>query len=189
MEQKLISILSNHEWFVDALFAVKNLNLSQWCIGAGVIRNIVFDHIQGISDTKIRDVDVAYFDQSDLSERRDKEYESILTQSMPEIPWEVTNQAGVHLWFHKVFGYKVDPIISIEDAVSTWPETCTCVAVTLSPSDTLKVIAPYGLEDLFNMVIRRNPKRVDVKTYNERIQKKQYRKIWSSVQIIQETIS
>jgi hypothetical protein len=83
------------------LNAVKELNLSQWCIGAGTIRNIVFDFVQGIPETKPRDVDVAYFDRSDLTEETDKKYEFLLKEVMPEIPWEVTNQASVQLWYHR----------------------------------------------------------------------------------------
>jgi hypothetical protein len=186
LETKLLAILSEHPWFMAAQDAVSDLDLCQWCIGAGVIRNIVFDYIDGRITTPIRDVDVAYFDVSDLSEDKDREYEKILKNRMPILPWEVTNQAAVHLWFHKKFGYRVSPVSSIEDAVATWPETVTAVAVTKDHNDKYKVYAPFGLEDLFGMVIRRNPARVDLQTYNARILNKQYDQRWKSVRIINE---
>jgi hypothetical protein len=65
LETQLLAILGEHPWFMAALDAVSDLGLPQWCIGAGVIRNIVFDQIDGGSTTPIRDVDVAYFDPSD----------------------------------------------------------------------------------------------------------------------------
>ena len=188
-KQRLISILRNHDWFMDALNEVNKLKMTQWCIGAGIIRNIVFDYLQGITNPSIRDVDVAYYNPEDLSETRDKEYESILNENMPEIPWEVTNQAGVHLWYHKIFGYKVDPIISIEDAVSTWPETCTSIGITITKVGKIEVFTPFGLDDLFGMIIRRNPRRIDIRTYNERIHKKKYSQTWKSVKIFHEPIS
>jgi hypothetical protein len=169
-----------------ALDTVSDLGLSQWCIGAGVIRNIVFDYLDSGSSTPIRDVDVAYFDESDLSEHRDREYEDMLRDRMPDVPWEVTNQAAVHLWFHKKFGCPVPPVRGIEEAVATWPETCTAVAVTKVHKDEYKVYAPYGLEDLFGMVVRRNPARVDVQTYNARIANKKYDQCWKSVRIVNE---
>jgi hypothetical protein len=49
-----------------------------------------------------------------------------------------------------------------------------------------KVYAPYGLEDLFAMIIRRNPARVDVRTYQVRIATKRYDQCWKSVKIIHE---
>jgi hypothetical protein len=186
LKTRLLAILGDHPWFMAAIDAVSELGLSHWCIGAGVIRNIVFDHLDGTTTTPIRDVDVAYFDASDLTELADRRYEAILKQRMPHIPWEVTNQAGVHLWFHKKFGYRVPPVSGISEAISTWPETCTSVAVTKVPSVGYRVYAPFGLEDLFGMVIRRNPSRVDVRTYNNRISAKRYDQCWKSVRIIYE---
>lgn len=186
LETRLLAILRRHPWFMTALDAVSEMGLQQWCIGAGVIRNIVFDHLDGGSMTPIRDVDVAYFDLSDLSDHKDREYEHTLKVSMPNVPWEVTNQAAVHLWFRRKFGYDVPPLSSIKEAVVTWPETCTAIGVTKMPKDGYKVYAPCGLEDLFGMVIRRNPARVDVRTYNARISGKQYDRCWKSVRIINE---
>ena len=186
LETRLLAILRGHPWFMTALDAVSEMGLQQWCIGAGVIRNIVFDHLDGGSMTPIRDVDVAYFDLSDLSDHKDREYEHTLKVSMPNVPWEVTNQAAVHLWFRRKFGYHVPPLSSIKEAVATWPETCTAIGVTKMLKDGYKVYAPCGLEDLFGMVIRRNPVRVDVRTYNARISSKQYDQRWKSVRIINE---
>lgn len=186
LETQLLAILGAHPWFMAALEAVSELGLSQWCIGAGVIRNIVFDHLDGETTTPIGDVDVAYFDSSDLTEVADRRYENILKQRMPHIPWEVTNQAAVHLWFHKKFGYRVPPVDGIAEAVATWPETCTAVAVTKALDNSYKVYAPCGLEDLLGMVIRRHPARVDVRTYQIRISTKRYDQCWKSVKIIHE---
>jgi hypothetical protein len=184
--EESLAILREHPWFMAALDVVSDMGLPQWCIGAGVIRNIVFDYLDGGSTTPIRDVDVAYFDLSDLSEHKDREYEDILKARMPDVPWEVTNQAAVHLWFHKKFGYRVPPVNGIEEAVATWPETCTAVAVTKVRKDEYKVYAPCGLEDLFGMVIRRNPERVDLRTYHARISDKQYGRRWKSIRIMKE---
>jgi hypothetical protein len=185
-ERQLLGILGEHPWFMAALDAVSDIGLPQWCVGAGVIRNIVFDYLDGGTTTPIRDVDVAYYDLSDLSKHKDQEYEDILKVHMPNVPWEVTNQAAAHLWFHKKFGYRVPRVNGIEEAVATWPETCTAVAVTKVRKDEYKVYAPYGLEDLFGMVIRRNPARVDVRTYSARIASKQYDQCWKSITIIDE---
>lgn len=98
--------------------------------------------------------------------------------------WEVTNQATVHTWFEPAFGYPVSPLLSLEDAVASWPEFATYVGLRLRKNDSIDVIAPYGLDDLFAMVIRRNPARVGVDTYRKRIEQKQYRQRWPQVTIM-----
>jgi len=45
--------------------------------------------------------------------------------------------------------------MSLIEGVASWPEIAT-VAVTLTPSGSIEVIAPHGLDDLFDMVVRWN---------------------------------
>jgi hypothetical protein len=45
-----------------------------------------------------------------------------LNQLFPDTDWDVKNQAAVHLWYERRFGYAVPPLHSVEDAVATWPE-------------------------------------------------------------------
>jgi len=40
-------------------------------------------------------------------------------QSRLAFSWEVTNQAGVHLWFEREFGHPVHPLRSLVDAVAS----------------------------------------------------------------------
>lgn len=100
------------------------------------------------------------------------------------MPWEVTNQAGVHLWFEAYFGYAVAPLTSLEEAVASWPEYATSVGVRLEADDSLTVIAPHGLDDLFDLVVRRNPVRVSVETYRERVAQKRYAERWPKVTVV-----
>ncbi|MCP4756816.1 MAG: nucleotidyltransferase family protein [Proteobacteria bacterium] len=69
-------------------------------------------------------------------------------------------------------------MVSLEDSVSTWPETCTSVGITKIKVGKVEVFAPFGLDDLLGMIIRRNPRRVDIKTYNKRIREKKYPQTW-----------
>ena len=85
---------------MSALTAVRELNLDSWCIGAGAIRNLVWDALHEYAQPSVlSDVDVAYFDASNLSSERDAELQLHLKDKLPHVPWEVTNQASVHLWF------------------------------------------------------------------------------------------
>lgn len=185
MQTRLVTIARESKWFWPALIAVRSLNLPSWCIGAGAVRNLVWDSLHGSPiPSALSDIDVAYFDASDLSPERDAEIQRRLNYVHPVAPWEVTNQAAVHTWFEAVFGHPVSPLVSLEDAVATWPEFATSVGLTLRDNGSIDVIAPYGLDDLFAMIVRRNPARVSVDTYRQRIEQKQYRKRWPHVTIV-----
>jgi hypothetical protein len=185
LEERLRLIIRGTAWLMEALEAVRDLQLPAWCIGAGAIRNVVWDSLQNVKKTSaLSDLDVAYFDPADMSPERDHALQRQLALRLPALPWEVTNQAGVHIWFESVFGHKVEPLCSLEEAVSTWPETATAVGVALDRRGKLQVIAPIGLDDLFAMIVRRNPARVSVETYQKRIVEKRYTDRWPSVRVI-----
>lgn len=170
---------------MSALSAVRESGLKSWCIGAGAIRNLVWDSLHGHeTPTPLTDVDVAYFDASNLSAARDAEIQSRLAAQCPGIPWEVTNQAAVHLWYENAFGHAVPPLTSLAEAVASWPEYTTAVGLTLLDDDTMDICAPYGLDDLFSMVVRRNPARVSVETYRQRVEQKRYRERWPRATVI-----
>ena len=184
-EQALRRIINNTPWFMGALRAVRSVGPAEACIGSGAVRNAVWDALHGYSaPSHLADVDVVYFDPDDLSEATESAYEERLTELRPGLTWDVKNQAAVHLWFHKVFGQEVEPLRSLREAVATWPETALAVAVGLRANGTISITAPLGLEDLFSMVVRRNPSRVSVETYERRIAEKAYSKRWPRVRIL-----
>lgn len=181
----LVALARKSAWLMDALFAVRSLGLSSWCIGAGAIRNLVWDALHDrVVPSALADVDVAYFDAGCLAPQRDTDLQTKLTEVMPEVPWEVTNQAAVHLWFEEYFGHAVLPLTSLEEAVASWPEYATSVGLRLETDDSITVIAPHGLQDLFGCVVQRNPIRVSVSTYRQRVIQKRYAARWPKVQVV-----
>ena len=185
LEARLVHIVRTTPWFMRVLRAVRGLHLPDAGVGGGVVRTLVWDHLHGYTQpTPLRDVDVVYFDPSDLSWERDQALTQRLHENQPDYPWEVKNQAGIHLWFEQHFGYAVEPVHSLEEAVATWPEPATAVTVCLLDNDEVQCIAPLGLEDLFDMIIRRNPRRVSIKTYQQRIVQKRYTEKWPRVRVL-----
>jgi len=181
LEQRLLELVQGEHWLMDALRYARSLGLPDWCLGAGVLRNLVWDHLHGHPQaTPAADLDLCFHDPQNLSAARD----AALQRLRPAIPWEVSNQAGVHLWFDAHFGHAVEPLRSLEHALSTWPETATAVGVRLEANERLTVLAPFGLEDLFAGVVRRNPARVSVATYLHRVQSKRYAERWPGLQIL-----
>jgi hypothetical protein len=185
LQERLVNIALESEWFMSALCATRELGLSSWCIGAGAVRNLVWDKLHGFhKPTPLSDIDVAYFDASVISAERDAELQDKLTAILPGFPWEVTNQAAVHLWFKNHFGYEVLPLQSLEEAIASWPEFATTVGVTLLADNSIQIISPHGLDDLFSLTVRRNPIRVSVNSYRQRVLQKRYTERWPKVKVI-----
>ena len=103
-----------------------------------------------------------------VSRRRDQAVEAALQARSPEVTWDIKNQAAVHLWYEKRFGFPVLPLRSVEEGIATFPETATSVGVRLTDDGDLYFHAPLGLQDLFDLALRRNPRRVTPEVFTRR---------------------
>lgn len=185
--EKLSQLVVQDAQLMRVLRAAREVDLPDWYVGAGIIRNTVWDYLHGYTGrSRLRDVDLAYFDADDISGEQGKRATVALTEMVPEVEWDVVNQAGVHLWYESDFGHAIKPHESIEGAIATWPETATCVAVRLLPDNELLIHSPYGLADLFNMILRRNPRQVSVELFRQRYVEKRIKEKWPLVTIMDE---
>lgn len=180
----LTGLVRSDAWFVSVLEAVADVGPPEWVVGAGVIRDLVWDRLHDYTGrTPANDVDVPYFDPSDLTTDSEREYERRLARRV-QVPWDVKNQAAVHLWYARRFGHEIDPVTSITDAVGRFPETATSVAVRLEPSGALTIIAPCGLDDLLEMRLRRNPRQVTREYFRRRAREKEIARRWPLVEVV-----
>jgi hypothetical protein len=185
LEAQLVRLVRGSPWLMRALRGAREVDPPDWLIGAGAIRSLVWDHLHGIRDSAVpNDIDLVFFDPVALGEARESEVRGALAERAPGLPWDVKNQAAVHLWYPQVFGVEVEPLRSCADAVATWPETATCVAVRLRSDERLEIVAPFGVEDLFGLVCCRNPRRVTVAEYRRRIERKRIAERWPKVAIV-----
>lgn len=160
------------------------VNLPSWAIGGGVVRDVVWDFIfQSQGRTSHNDIDLVYFD-TDLSESKEIQCEEAVQRRCGDARVQVRNQARVHLWYERKFGHRIDQVADIEDAVSRFPETCTSVAITGTSIDALHVLAPCGLDDLFDGVLRRNPRQVTIDYFQERLAAKQLDERWPGISVV-----
>lgn len=178
-------IVQHCTWLMQALTILRNIELPNAYIGAGAVRSVVWDYLHGFPmQIPSTDVDVVFFDPSDCSEERDHVIQHRLSEIHPEVLWDVTNQAGVYLWYAEYFGKAVPALSTLEEIIATWPETATAVAVRLTMDEQLDVIAPFGFSDLFNMVVRWNPARVSLEHYRDRVQQKHYQSRWPKITVL-----
>jgi len=185
LQARLVALVRCSPVLMRALRAARAVDPPEWLIGAGAIRDRVWDHLHGFTrPVSVKDLDLAFFDPGSLGSERERSVQSALTARAPDLTWDVTNQAAARLWYPQVFGVEVDPLTSTSDAVATWPETATAIGVRLLADDSIHVVAPCGLDDLFALICRRNPRRVTSEQYRRRVEMKQIVKRWPRVRIL-----
>ncbi|UJL47098.1 nucleotidyltransferase family protein [Virgibacillus sp. NKC19-16] len=171
--QKVIlkDILNLSEDLRQAL-KTSQLELKNYYIGAGFLVQTVWNYLSGNSlDYGIGDIDIVYFDAEDLSFEKEKEMEVKLTSLLNNLPFkvDVKNEARVHLWYEEKFGFKIEPYQSLEEAINTWPTTATSMGVRNGENDQFEVYAPYGLNDLFGMIVRPNKLQITREIYEKKL--------------------
>jgi hypothetical protein len=121
-------------------------------IGAGFVRNAVWDHLSGLDTeaTPLADLDVVFHDRAIATAERDAAFEAALRSAAPDLPWSVRNQARMH----ERNGHC--PYRDIADALAHWPETATAIAARLGPKG-VEILAPFGVADVLEMIFRPTP--------------------------------
>jgi hypothetical protein len=166
-EGVLEEILSQQRIVATMLDRAMSLDLPDWYLGAGCITQTVWNALHGYDLTfGIKDYDLIYFDAEDLSEEAERAVEGRAIELMSDLAAkvDVTNEARVHRWYEERFRRAIDPYQSSADAIATWPTTASSVGVRRR-SGTLEVCAPFGLEDLFLMIVRPNKRQVSREVY------------------------
>jgi hypothetical protein len=182
--QALWAIIDENPILCEVLKAAAGLLPANWYLGAGCIAQTVWNHMSGrdlMAD--IKDLDLVYFDATDLSEETENAYLQRVCHKVGglSIHMDVKNEARVHLWYEKRFGYPIKPYASLEDAINTWPTTATSIGVRRT-SDESVVYAPYGLDDLFAMVVRPNKQQITPEVYAAKVRR--WLQSWPSLEIV-----
>jgi uncharacterized protein len=185
LEARLARIVRATPWLMQALAIVRGVAIPDGYIAAGAIRDTVWDAVvEHREEKRSSDVDVVYFDAFDAFDA-ERNWCRVLAREVPSIRWEVTNQAMVHRWQSQVLGRQVLAYPSVSAAIRVWPETATAVAVRILWDEQLEIVAPCGLADLFNGIVRRNPATPDVKAFARRVEQKQWQRRWPGLRILE----
>lgn len=177
----LQAILANDPARCSVLAMVRSLELPDCWVGAGFIRNAVWDYLHDRPPARhAGDVDVIWFCRERAWPSEDQRLEAALRALDPSVDWSVRNQARMH-------GRNGDaPYASAFEAIGHWPETATAVAVRQTAEGACEIAAPFGLGDLFDPVLRPTPRFAagDKRAmYLERIRSKGWLAIWPRLRI------
>jgi hypothetical protein len=181
---QLHRILLESDLIRTVLRYAPQLNLPDWYLGGGCIAQAVWNYLHGFDlDDRIKDYDLVYFDTEDLTAEREESSNRIAVELAKNLPvkFDIKNEARVHLWYENKFGYPIKPYKSIEDAIKTWPTTATSVAIRLEKGN-LNVCAPFGLTDLFELIVRPNRIQITKDIYLRKVRR--WEKIWKKLRFI-----
>jgi len=182
--EQLKKILLQNEDIQKILQRTPELGMPNWYLGAGGVAQTVWNVLHGYKPQQgIKDYDLVYYDARDISCEGEDEFIQKGEELFKDVsaPVEIRNQARVHLWYEKHFGNAISPYQSAEDAIRTWPTTATCIGIRYT-NEKLLVCAPYGLDDLFGMVVRPNKVKVRKAVYESKVDR--WAKAWPKLHII-----
>jgi hypothetical protein len=161
------------------------LDLPSWYAGAGCVAGAVWNALHDFeSGSHIKDIDLVYFDGSDLSWKAEDSVvrkASRLFADLP-IPVEIKNQARVHLWYEERFGRRIPPYRSVEAAIRSWPTTATSVGLRSEKGQKLVTYAPFGLVDVLGMLVRPNKVYVSREIYEAKASR--WKACWPNLQVV-----
>jgi len=175
MKQNVLSALLNNSERHAILTLVHELDLPQWCISAGFVRNVVWDVFHGYETlSPLTDVDLVYFDP-DRSKEEDWLIEATLKRRL-DVNWSVKNQALMHE------RNQDSPYKSTLDAMSYWPEVQTAVGVTWTEGG-YDLISPFPLDQVLTCRVTINSKRPKPAVFNHRLNSKGWLTQWPKLEV------
>jgi hypothetical protein len=180
-QKTLQRLLLNDPLRIKALYAVRALQLSDGWIGAGFVRDAVWDDLHGYGQRPVYgDVDVVWFDAECCDSAQDCDLEERLSLQYSAFNWSVKNQARMHQRNDHA------PYLSTENALRYWPETATAVAVRIGKRGLIEIIAPWGLDDLFELRLRPTPQfeREKFAIFRHRVVSKRWSERYPLLQLI-----
>ncbi|HEV8028216.1 MAG TPA: nucleotidyltransferase family protein [Stellaceae bacterium] len=179
-EGDIAAFIARQPPMMRVLRAVAAQRLPDGWVGAGFIRNAVWDALHGVSSPRDHgDVDVIFFDASDVRRERDAHIEGDLAAAYPDVPWSVRNQARMHARNGDA------PYADTADALRHWPERCTAIAARAA-ANGVELLAPFGVGDLVALIVRPTPafaRKMNI--YLERLGEKNWQARWPDLKVME----
>jgi hypothetical protein len=158
-ERRFLELVLADPTVAAVLERAPQLGAGDWWLTAGLLFQSVWNGLTGRAPaTGVRDADFFYFDPDtswaaeDAVIRRGAE----LFGDLP-VPVEIRNEARVHLWYADHFGVPAPAFRDCRDAIDHFAAVCCCYGVRVSGGER-EVYAPHGYADLFDLVVRPNPR-------------------------------
>lgn len=160
---RLEAILRATPQLMQVMETARTLDLPDWLVFSGAIYQPVWNHLTGRpAHYGLKDYDLGYFDPADTSYEGEDAVIRLVASAFDEplsSMVEVRNQARVHLWFEGKFREPYVPLPNSAEALTRFVAPAFAVGARLEADGSMTIVAPFGLDDLFDMVLRPNPSR------------------------------
>jgi hypothetical protein len=183
--EALENIIRTSPVLMEVLIGLREDGAPDHLLVAGAIYNLVWNRLTGRPDLNgINDIDVFYFDPSDTS----YEAEDIVIRRLGSrfahlpLPVQVRNQARVHLWFPQKFGMAFAPLHSSAEMLGRYSSKAHAAGARLEPDNSLTIVAPFGLDDIFSFRIAPNPVLANKRSHDAKAARA--KTIWPEVTVI-----
>ncbi|MFK5979403.1 MAG: nucleotidyltransferase family protein [Rhizobiaceae bacterium] len=184
-QDALETIIRKTPLLMEVLQGMREIDLPDWWIVSGAIYNTVWNHLTNRpSETGIKDIDVIYFDDSDLSYEAEDRQISLVDEMFKDatIPIELRNQARVHLWYFKKFGRPYAPLTSALESLQKYASKTHAVAIRLEAGDQMTIHAPFGLDYIFSFQMAPNHGAENQATHEEKGARA--KSVWPELEIL-----
>jgi hypothetical protein len=179
---RLETIIRSDPDLMALLECLRGIALPQWRLVSGCVYQTVWNVLtHRARGTGIQDLDVIYYDAGDLSWDAEDAIIKRVTSAAAG-PLQIRNQARVHLWYEQHFGTAYPPLRTADESLTRYPSIVSAIGVRLREDGHLDVFAPFGLDDLFAMVMRPNPAFRHRATFEAKAAR--VRTVWPEVTVI-----
>lgn len=162
LEHRLVAMVRSDPDLIGVLETTATLGLNDWLVFSGSVYQCVWNAVTGRPPGHgVRDFDLGYFDEDVSWDAEDAVIRRVAAAFDEPLRSrvEVRNQRRVSEWFPAKFGEPYPPVASTAEALDRFVAPAFAVGVRLAPDGRIRVVAPFGLQDVFDMVVRPNPNR------------------------------
>ena len=181
----LLSLLEQNPYLLEVINNTEDLGLPN-CFVAGACFAQTYWNIQhGFNPSvNIKDIDLIYFDPSDLSQEAEQKHAQRIQERFAHIavPVDVKNQARVHLWYQQKFGYAIEAYGSSTEAIDTFPITAGCIGICKEKGEC-KIYSTFGFDDLFGGIVQPNKKQITKDIYEAKLLR--WKPLWPNLTYVE----
>lgn len=159
---RLVSIVRNDPDLMTVLTTIRGVGLNDWLVFSGSVYQAAWNDVTGRAPGYgVKDFDLGYFDEDVSWDAEDAVIKRVAAAFEEPLRSrvETRNQRRVSEWFEEKFGEPYPPVEDTAEALTRFVAPAFAVGVRLEDDEQITVVAPFGLGDVFDMVIRPNPHR------------------------------